>query len=307
MLAVGVTRSLDDGGMRDNRISMPPFDRDTPTMNTQRFLCFGRHDDSGNAAIVVENAALAESERQTFAQQQDATATVFVDVNDAGDLHLDYYYPHARSPLCLHATLAASAVFFERHPDAQRLRFVTRMHRQSLDVERVDQSIFVGVSAQPCPALSIDVASIAQLLRVESNRIAGVPKLASVGSAKLLVEVTAPSILAALDPDLEGIAQWSRKHGISGMYVYCHVHDDVYAGRNFNHLQPRFEDAATGVAAGALALSLERSITLQQGDVLGQPCTLLARYRDGFVQIGGRAVRRASTATPSRPAGASAC
>jgi hypothetical protein len=61
------------------------------------------------------------------------------------------------------------------------------------------------------------------------------------------------------------------------------------------------------VAAGALAVSLERSITLQQGDALGQPCTLLARYRDGLVQIGGRAVRRASTATSSRPADASAC
>lgn len=263
-------------------------------MKSSRMLCFGRDDESGNAAIVVEASALAEPERLAFAQRQDASATVFVDTHAAGDSQLDYYYPHTRSPLCLHATLAASAVFFERYPDVRRTRFVTSMRGQALEIERADQGIFVGVSAQRCPAVAIDVAQTAQLLRVNPTELAGVPRLASVGSAKLLVEVADRSVLAALRPDLAGISDWSRKHGISGMYVYCRLHDDVYAGRNFNHLEPRFEDAATGVAAGALAVSLERSVTLLQGDALGQPCTLLARYMSGAVQIGGRAARSAA-------------
>jgi PhzF family phenazine biosynthesis protein len=261
-------------------------------MKTHHMLCFGRHDGSGNAALVVEESALAEAERLTFARLQDASATVFVESNAAGDMQLDYYYPHARSPLCLHATLAASAVFFERYPETGRVRFVTGMHRQVLEVERIEANIFVGVSAQRCPDLAIDIAETARLLRIEAGELTGVPRLASVGSAKLLVEVTEPAVLAAMSPDLAGIAGWSRQHGVSGMYAYCRVDDDVYAGRNFNHLEPRFEDAATGVAAGALALSLERNITLLQGDALGQPCTLQARYGNGAVQIGGRAVRR---------------
>lgn len=262
-------------------------------MNIHRMLCFGRNDESGNAAIVVEDSALAEPERMKFAQRQDASATVFMEADAAGDMQLDYYYPHARSPLCLHATLAASAVFFERHPDIGRVRFVTSIHRQTLEVERVDEGIFVGVKAQPCAALTSHVAETARLLRVEPADVIGTPGLASVGSPKLLVEVAEQSVLAALRPDLEGIAEWSRKHGVSGMYVYCRLDDGIYAGRNFNHLDRRFEDAATGVAAGALALSLKRSITLLQGDALGQPCTLMARYADGTMQIGGRAIRTA--------------
>jgi PhzF family phenazine biosynthesis protein len=258
-------------------------------MHLHRMLCFGRNDEGGNAAIVVEGSDLAEPERLKFAQRQDASATV----DAAGDIQLEYYDPHARSPLCLHATLAASAVFFERYPDIGQVRFVTSMHRQALEVERVDEAIFVGVKAQPCPALTIDVTETARLLRVEPADVMGMPGVASVGSAKLLVEVAEQSVLAALRPDLTGIAEWSRKHGVSGMYVYCRLQDGVYAGRNFNHLEPRFEDAATGVAAGALALSLERSITLLQGDALGQPCTLMARYTNGTVQIGGRAVNSA--------------
>jgi len=260
-------------------------------MKMHRMLCFGRTDESGNAAVVVEESALAKPERLEFAGRQSANATVFMEANAAGDIQLDYYYPHARSPLCLHATLAAGAVFFERSPGTRRARFVTSMHRQVLEVERVDGGIFVGVTAQRCPPLVVDVAEAAQLLRVGRAELRGVPRLASVGSAKLLVAVSAPSVVATLEPDLAGIADWSRKHGVSGMYVYCRIGDGVYQGRNFNHLERQFEDAATGVAAGALAVSLKRDITVLQGDALGQPCTIQVRYAHEALQVGGRAVR----------------
>ena len=227
-------------------------------------LCFGRDDESGNAAIVVEESAWTEPERLQFARQQDANATVFFEANAAGELQLDYYYPHTRSPLCLHATLAAGAVFFERHPHANRTRFVTSMHGQTLEIERMGREILVGVKEQRCPELVGNIEKTARLLRIEPTDLAGVPRLASIGSPKLLVELTQPARLAALQPDLAGIADWSRKHGVSGMYVYCRVQDDIYRGRNFNHLEPRLEDPATGVAAGALAVSLGRSITLLQ-------------------------------------------
>lgn len=263
-------------------------------MKTHRIDCFGRTDESGNPAIVVECSALATADRQAFARGQDAGATVFIDTNAVGEVQLDYYYPHARSPLCLHATLAAAAVLFERDPGVGRVRFVTSVHRQILDVERADECIFIGVEAQPCPALNADATETARLLGGKQADLIGIRGPASVGSAKLLVEIADESALHALTPDLAGIAAWSRQHGVSGMYVYCRVGDDVYAGRNFNHLEPRFEDAATGVAAGALALSLARSLTLLQGDRLGQPCTLIVRYVNGAVQIGGRAVRAAA-------------
>ncbi len=67
-------------------------------MNIHRMLCFGRNDESGNAAIVVEDSALAEPERMKFAQRQDASATVFVEADAAGDMQLDYY---SRMPAAL--------------------------------------------------------------------------------------------------------------------------------------------------------------------------------------------------------------
>jgi predicted PhzF superfamily epimerase YddE/YHI9 len=262
-------------------------------MKLHRVHCFGRTDESGSTAIVVESSALAEPGRLEFARQQDASATVFVDANAAGDPQLDYYYPHTRSPLCLHATLAASAVFFERYPCIERLRFVTSMHRQALAIEVVDEGIFVVLKAQRCQKSISDVAETAKLLCVKSTHLVGIRGPASVRSAKLLVEVADESFLNGLRPDLTGIIDWSRQHNASGMYVSCQLRDGVYAGRIFNHLEPRLEDATTGVVAAALALTLERSLTLVQGDVLGQSCALYARYMGGAVQIGGRAVSSA--------------
>ncbi|WP_322019463.1 PhzF family phenazine biosynthesis protein [Paraburkholderia tropica] len=260
-------------------------------MKMHRMRCFGRTKESGNAALVVEESMWNEAERLKFAHRQEANATVFVDMNDAGDTQLDYYYPHARSSLCLHATLAASAVIFERRPDTRHLRFVTSMHRQVLEIDRDDNGIFVSVMPQACPRSAVDVVETVEFLRADPRALLSIRGPVSIGSPKLLVEVGSESVLNALRPNLKGIANWSREHGISGIYAYCHLRESIYAGRNFNHLDPQFEDAATGVAAGALALALERSITLLQGDLLGHPCTLLARYTDAAVQIGGRAVR----------------
>ncbi len=67
-------------------------------MKIHRMHCFGRTDESGNTAVVIEGSTQPEAERLQFAEQQDANSTVFVDTNAAGDPQLDYYYPHARSP-----------------------------------------------------------------------------------------------------------------------------------------------------------------------------------------------------------------
>jgi PhzF family phenazine biosynthesis protein len=260
-------------------------------MHLHYFRCFGRDSDSGNAAAVVEYAPRDAEERQQFATQQQTSATVFVDPAEDDSLLLDYYYPHMRSPLCLHATLAAGAAYFEQNPGRVTLRAITSMRGQQLEIERDSSGIFITLQPQPCPTIEIDAETTAALLGLNPADVLGAPRLASVGSAKLLVEVASRMVLDALQPDLTVITDWGREHGVAGCYVYCHLGDNRYAGRNFNHLAPHQEDAATGVAAGALASLLEQDVTLLQGDALGQPCTLLARYANGRVQVGGQAVR----------------
>ena len=111
--------------------------------------------------------------------------------------------------------------------------------------------------------------------------------VASIGSPKLLLEVADRTTLRALRPNLELIADWSALHQVSGCYAYCRTGNNTYEGRNFNHLDPAQEDSATGVAAGALAWHLQRSLSLHQGHVTQQPCLIEVQYSPGEIRVGG--------------------
>jgi PhzF family phenazine biosynthesis protein len=240
-------------------------------MQIKELLCFGARPGIGNQALVVEGFEPDSGARQAFATERNKPACVFLD----GDV-VDYYYPHTRSPLCLHATLAAGHVLFERHGNAPR-RLSTSMRGQLLELEHRDRMVFVGLQRQPVPDVSAP-----DLLGL------GLPGVvASVGSPKLLVDVGNRAALYALQPDLEAITAWGKQHGVNGCYAYCMLDDGRIEGRNFNHLVPSMEDSATGVAAGALTVLLGRSLTVLQGAAVGKECEIHTQLRGESIFVGG--------------------
>src|SRR3954469_21289544 len=91
-------------------------------MQIQQLKCFGARPGQGNPALVIEDDHSTEAARQALARARNTTC-VFIDRYEATAAGaaadeaatLDYFYPHARSALCLHATLAAAHVLFARH------------------------------------------------------------------------------------------------------------------------------------------------------------------------------------------------
>lgn len=255
------------------------------------FRCFGRTPDSGNLALVChgEHAqGLGVAQRQAHARSLSAPACVFVDpgVDPDEAATLDYYYPHARSALCLHASLAAAAWLRQR--DGQLPTALRTAGGQRLRLEEADGAILFHLQAQPVAAAAPTLAWLAEVLACPAAAIVSAPALASAGSPKLLVELDSAARLRQLTPDLARIAIWGKEAGVNGCYAYVRLADGLYQGRNFNHLDPALEDAATGVAAAALSLYLRRSLTLHQGDGLGNPCELSAVYDGAGVSVGGR-------------------
>lgn len=244
--------------------------------------CFGTRLGEGNAALVILDGPAAAEERQAFAKAANKSACVFVD----GDT-LDYYYPHTRSPLCLHATLAAARVLLADSPGPMAVR--TAMRGQELVLTRSGSATFVSLEPQPAPDVAPPKDLAERLLAAPGLVMASAPRVASVGSPKLLVEVADSATLHALRPDLAAIADWGKAHGVSGIYAWCRRPDGAFEGRNFNHLDPTLEDSATGVAAGALTVHLGRSLDLYQGGHLGQPCLLRTRLDGRQILIGGAA------------------
>ncbi|MBG6219444.1 MULTISPECIES: PhzF family phenazine biosynthesis protein [unclassified Janthinobacterium] len=259
-------------------------------MIVQLLKCFGTAAGGGNAALVVENGHASVTARQTFAREHRVGACVFIDRQADDAIVLDYYYPHTRSALCLHATLAATHVLLTAPGATATLTVSTAMHGQALQLVRraagISQRLFVGLTPQPTPAVMLEKYLASELMGQHMHLLSP-PVIASVGSAKLLLEVADSSILRALRPNLELIADWSTLHTVNGCYVYCRTGEDSYEGRNFNHLDPALEDSATGVAAGALASHRQQSLRLHQGHVTQQPCLVEVHYRPGEILVGG--------------------
>jgi predicted PhzF superfamily epimerase YddE/YHI9 len=164
------------------------------------------------------------------------------------------------------------------------------MKKQPLAFDRASDTIFVSVDIQQADFPNVSISDAANLLRCDPGVLMSLPEVASVGSPKLLVEVASEDILYSLRPDLVGITEWGRANGVNGCFVYTRTgaSPNEYAGRNFNHLDVTLEDAATGVAAGALSVRLNADITLYQGCNLDNPCVIRASRAEGKIRVGGR-------------------
>ena len=252
----------------------------------EELLCFGIAPGNGNAALVVQRDPSSAEQRQQFAREQARPACVFIDQGPNGGVMLDFFYPHMRSPLCLHATLAAARVLLSAGQSSLTVR--TAMRGQELNLISRDGEVFIALSPQPVPQAPLTPELPGLLLAAPDIRLVSPPVIASVGSPKLLLEVEDSVTLQALKPDLARIADWSKQHGVSGCYVWCRRPDGALEGRNLNHLDPKLEDGATGVAAGALSVHLKTGLSLYQGANVGTPCLLRTELQKENVLIGGR-------------------
>ena len=260
-------------------------------MHVHHLICFGAAAGDGNPALVIEGGTRDGAARQAFARARGATC-VFIDDDADAVTRVDYFYPHMRSPLCLHATLAVAAVLFARPGQAQdaELTVDTALQGQRLRLTRAGPDYFVRLARQSAPAIDIDGVPLAALLDAPGFTPAARPRLASVGSPKLLVQVADTAALYALTPDLAAIVGWSRATGVNGLYLWCRRADGACEGRNFNHLDPALEDSATGVAAGALSVALGQDLVLHQGRATGRRCLIRTRLDGDTLLVGGKAV-----------------
>ncbi|MDN4057202.1 PhzF family phenazine biosynthesis protein [Massilia sp. YIM B02769] len=268
-------------------------------MRVHEFDCFGVQAGEGNPALVIEEGNSNPGWRRAFARERGVTC-VFVDPVDAqGEASsavavLDYVYPHARSPLCVHATLAAAQLLFERHGSGAPLAVTTAMHGQPLVLSRDGEHVFVRLERQDAPALELDTALPLRLLSAPDLVLASPPRVLSVGSPKLLLEVEDMETLYALQPDLALIHVWGKNAGVNGCYVWCRTAEGEVEGRNFNHIEPALEDSATGVAAGALTLLLGQALTVRQGRATGHACSIRTALEVDAVLVGGLVSRGVS-------------
>lgn len=247
--------------------------------------------ESGNPAAVVENFSGNSTDKQNLAKELNFPVTVFIEIKMAANEknkfrpQLEFFYPHTSMPLCVHGTLAAAKILCaQQHTNnlvatttAGAELHITRKGNDDdlLQLETIEQTIDM-----PPHFTHTEIANMLNLPHLEPH-----PSLpltvASVGSPKLLVPLNSLQLLYNLQPNYTAIKAWSVRHKINGIYVYApetYTQQANFHARGFNPQTGHNEDAATGVAAAALAIALQSSIIVEQGYCIDQPCIIYATY-----------------------------
>jgi len=255
---------------------------------------------SGNPAAIVRHFTTNSNEKQKLAKDLGLPVTVFLSERNHDHCHVEFFYPQIEMPLCLHGTIGAAYIVL-KDEKINNLILIAR-NENKLQIRREGNVIQVCVSQQSIPATILNKNLLTKMLNIKSidEFDHQLPlAISSVGSAKVLVPLKSFESLASLKPNFDLIAEWSRENGINGLYVYtkCFKDGDFdFYARGFNPKTGHNEDAATGVAAAALALPLKRSIVVCQGQFIQRPSEINVSYDNpDNIWVGGKVHEKISS------------
>jgi PhzF family phenazine biosynthesis protein len=256
--------------------------------------CFStKKKNSGNPAAIVRDFIGGRNEKQQLAKDLGLPVTVFLSEKNHNYYHVEFFYPETEMPLCLHGAIGAGFILL-KDEKINKLTLISK-NENELQIRREDETIQVCVSQQSIPVAIFNKNLLTQMLNIQSiDEIDHQLPLAvsSIGSPKLLIPLVSFESLSSLKPNTDLIASWSIENNINGLYVYTKDSKDDdfdFYARGFNPRTGHYEDAATGVAAAALALSLKRNIIVGQGQFIQRPSEINVSYDNpDTIWVGGK-------------------
>ena len=255
---------------------------------------------AGNQLAVFTDARDLDSlTMQSLAREMSFSETVFVlpPASEDADVRIRIFTPACELPFAGHPTLGAAFVLA-----GPLQKIVIRIETDAgvvpVELEREGPKIVFGRMEQPIPVWS-PVANAAEILAAIGAASASLPvERYDLGPGHVYLELGSPAEVAALKPDLAALAE-ATSDGVN-----CFARDGArWKTRMFAPNHGVAEDAATGSAAGPLAIHLARhgriafgeQIEISQGAEINRPSTLYAQAdgnadRIERVLVGGSAV-----------------
>ncbi len=237
---------------------------------------------AGNQLAVFTDAReIPEETLQPLAREIGFSETVYVlpAENPEADVRIRIFTPGRELPFAGHPTLGAAFVL-GGPLQKMVLRLETGAGVIPVELDRDGPRIVFGRMEQPIPVWSRveDPAAILAAVGVEGS---GLPvERYELGPGHVYLELDSPAAVAALQPDVAALVA-ATDDGVN-----CFARDGRnWKTRMFAPAHGVVEDAATGSAAGPLAIHLARhgriafgeEIEIAQGAEIGRPSTLYAR------------------------------
>ena len=255
---------------------------------------------AGNQLAVFTDARdLTEEEMQALAKEMNFAESVFVlpATTDDADVRIRIFTPARELPFAGHPTLG-SAFVLGGPLSKITIRLETGAGVVPVELQRDGPKIVFGLMEQPLPTweLVADPEPIFAAVGVQGSLLP--VEIYDLGPGHVYVELSSPEEVASLRPEAAALAS------ATDAGVNCFARDGRrWKTRMFAPTHGVVEDAATGSAAGPLAVHLARHgripfgerIEISQGTEIGRPSTLYAEAHGSVerlerVAVGGSAV-----------------
>lgn len=251
----------------------------------------------GNPApIVVDAAGMSDEEMAAVAQRYGFESGFVLPGDGDHDVELRFWVPAHEVEMCGHATLGAVWLLdrLGRLP-GDRVRVGTRAGTVHARVDDRDGGggRRVEISQPPGRVEALagpDADAVLDVLGLGPGDLADRPLLnAATSRVKTLVPVRDATTLDAVRPDHDRMEAVCGRVGSTGLYPYAVVDLDrlLVDARQFPRSSGYPEDAATGIAAAALAFGLLElglveasavAVTVRQGRAMGRPSEITVRF-----------------------------
>jgi PhzF family phenazine biosynthesis protein len=255
----------------------------------------------GNPApIVIDAAGMSDAQMQDVARHHGHESGFVLPPAEglACDFALRFWVPNHEMEMCGHATVGAVWLLDRLgRLRGDRLSLHTRSGRVEARIaERDGGGAHVEIT-QPAariealPGSTAAQAAILSVLRITANELAAAPiRNACTSRMKTLIPLESPAVLDALQPDFGRVEQVCAQIGSTGLYPYAVADAEarLFDARQFPKSSGYPEDAATGIAAAALAFGLlanglveadDQPIRVRQGRAMGRPSEIALRFR----------------------------
>jgi PhzF family phenazine biosynthesis protein len=248
--------------------------------------------------IVLDARGMSSADMQEVARRYGHESGFVLQAdNEAHDFRFRFFVPGHEMEMCGHATIGALWLLYRQGQlsgDTVHIAtksgpvtgFVSRGH----DGEPLIEITQPEGRIAPLPDAKVNEAELLSVLGITTNDLAPLPiQNACTSRVKTLVPLKSAALLDELKPDFRRMERLCDKIESTGLYPYALVDADeqIFDARQFPKSSGYPEDAATGIAAAALAFGLlennlvaptDRPIRIRQGRAMGRPSEITVRF-----------------------------
>jgi PhzF family phenazine biosynthesis protein len=249
----------------------------------------------GNPApVVIDAAGLADADMRAIASAYGHESVFVLPPPDGSDCQFTFrfFVPHHEMEMCGHATLGA--VWLLKHLDklpGTHIRIATLSGM--VEAQVAPGGIEISQPKGKLEALKTGelTREILAVLGIDETTLAPQPiQNARTSRTKTLIPLKGVAILDGLRPDFGRIAGICEAIGSTGLYPFAvsDAENWIFDARQFPKSSGYPEDAATGIAAAALAFGLLENgqisatgppVKVRQGRAMGRPSEIRVRFR----------------------------